>query len=120
MDHRLLGQVFIIQGWKVCAGMFIQLSTTVLIKIFIELEEREALDPSSDADLFCLHYVSPPQINSCLKAFSTAWNNNELSTAEGAPLQLFTARLLTTEDKTVLEDIKVYGVDTDESITVTG
>ena len=94
--------------------------TTVYVKIFLELEESGALDPNNDADSFCLHYVFLPRINSCLKAFSTAWNNHGLSTADGAsPLQLFTAGLMTTDDETFLDDIEVYGVDTDESITGT-
>ena len=35
-------------------------------------------------------------------------------------MQLFTAGLTTTDDETVLDDIEVYGVDTDESIPGTG
>ena len=46
--------------------------TTVYVKIFLELEESGALDPNNDADIFCVHFVFLPRINSYLKAFSTA------------------------------------------------
>ena len=92
--------------------------TTVFVRIFLELEQQEVLDPTNDADLFCLHYVFLPRINNSLKAFTAAWNHHGLSTAEGAsPMQLFTAGLLTTEDETVLDDINTYGIDPDESVS---
>ena len=62
------------------------------ITVFSELEYGGALDPDNEADLFFLHYVYLPRINTSLAAFKSAWNNHQLSTENNmSPLQLYTA-----------------------------
>ena len=54
------------------------------------LKESSCLDPLNEVDLFCLHYVYLPRINSALEDFIESWNNHSLSTAESlTPNQLF-------------------------------
>ena len=55
-----------------------------------ELEHQGLLDPSSDTDLFCLHYVYVPRINQLLQEFVSAHNHHSVSTENNlTPLQLF-------------------------------
>ena len=54
------------------------------------LEEEERLNPLNEVDIFCLHYVFKPRINSCMSAFCESWNNHSVSTAGSrTPNQLF-------------------------------
>lgn len=63
---------------------------------FYYLEERGKLDPLSESDLYCLHFVQTPKIFKALDAFIQGWNNHAITT-EGCktPLQLFTSGTLT-------------------------
>ena len=89
--------------------------TNVYVNIFIDLEQRQVLEPDNESDLFCLHFVFLPRINASLDIFTRAWNHHALSTEGGtSPLQLYTAGLLTTSDETVLDSPEEYGIDTDE------
>ena len=52
--------------------------------------EESCLDPLNEIDLYCLHYVYLPRINSALEDFTESWNNHCLSSAESlTPNQLF-------------------------------
>ena len=57
---------------------------------FYNLENRGQLNPLNEVDLFCLHYVYLPRLNTVLQEFTECWNNHNLST-EGnlTPNQLF-------------------------------
>ena len=60
--------------------------------VFETLEELGVLSVDNDTDLFCLHYIYIPRINTALKQFQEAWNSHSLSTESNwSPLQLFTA-----------------------------
>ena len=60
--------------------------------LFYYLEQRGKLDPLSDADLFCIHFVYLPKINEALQAFTARWNNHAITTEHCmTPVQLFTA-----------------------------
>ena len=89
--------------------------TTTYVSIFLELEERNLLDPGNEADLFCLHYVFIPRINSTLKCFASSWNSHPLSTENNlSPLQLYTANsgqsnLFSDESDCI--DFDHYGID---------
>lgn len=62
----------------------------VFYDLFTELEAEGCLDPLNETDLFCLHFVFLPQINSMLEAFCDSWNNHSMSTAGNlTPNQLF-------------------------------
>ncbi len=54
------------------------------------MEEQGELDPLNDIDIFCLHKVFRPRINSALNAFVESWNNHPISTERNlTPNQLF-------------------------------
>ena len=64
-------------------------------QLFFFMEENNLLNPSSDKDLFCLHFVYLPRINSALENFKKAWNNHKLSTEQGrTPNQLYIQGML--------------------------
>lgn len=57
---------------------------------FRQLEEENCLDPLNETDMYCLHFVFIPRINSTLTTFIESWNNHSLSTANNlTPNQLF-------------------------------
>ena len=57
---------------------------------FYALEQEGKLDPLNEIDLFCLHYVYLPRINSALQSFIESWNNHPISTEHNlTPNQLF-------------------------------
>ena len=63
--------------------------------LFYSMEESAILNPVEDADLFALHYVYLPQINTSLQQVSEAWNHHPLRTESGlAPLQLWRRGML--------------------------
>ena len=49
------------------------------VSVFNELENLDALNPQNEVDLFCLHRVFIPRINSALVEFQAAWNQHALS-----------------------------------------
>ena len=56
--------------------------------ISYQLEDLELFDPSSELDLFSLHYVFVPKINKHLNIWKDGWVN------QYTPLQLFISRML--------------------------
>ena len=57
---------------------------------FRKFEEDDCLDPLNERDMYCLHFVFIPQINSTLEGFVDSWNNHALSTENNlTPNQLF-------------------------------
>lgn len=89
--------------------------------LFYELEDCGLLDVDDDHDLFALHYVFIPRINSQLTQFAGAWNMHPLRTEGGlSPLQLWSRGLLSSSSEwqdeicsglAVNQDL--YGVETD-------
>jgi len=66
--------------------------TSTFIALFNELEEIGALNTDNEADMYCLHYIFIPRINSALLSFQSAWNHHRISTENNlSPLQLYTA-----------------------------
>ena len=57
---------------------------------FRMLEDEGKLSSLNEVDLFCLHYVYKPRINSTLQSFVESWNNHSMS-SEGnlTPTQLY-------------------------------
>ena len=53
---------------------------SVYYQLFCYLEDSGKLDPCSELDLFCLHFVYQPKINESLKSFMEGWNNHALTT----------------------------------------
>ena len=53
------------------------------------------LDPTSDVDLYCLHYVYVSRINAALNMFMDGWNSHAVTTEHSmTPTHLFTAGTL--------------------------
>ena len=58
--------------------------------LFCQMEAEGILVCLNEVDLFCLHTVFLPRINSALDSFIESWNNHPLSTSESlTPNQLF-------------------------------
>ena len=77
--------------WRDVFGSVIKL----YYEIFYQPEDLELLDPSSELDLFSLHYVFVPKINKHLNIWKNGWVNHKLSSeAQYTPLQLFISRML--------------------------
>ena len=94
--------------------------------VFETLEELGVLSVDNDTDLFCLHYIYIPRINTALKQFQEAWNSHSLSTESNwSPLQLFTAYssnslLFSDENQANLQDIIDISEEVEEiSVPVT-
>lgn len=72
---------------------------------FKDLESQGALDPLNEVDLFSLHFVYIPRINSTLTSFRESWNNNPSSTERNlTPNQLFVAGAMSQPDELVNGD----------------
>ena len=77
--------------WRDVFGRVIKLYYDILY----QLDNLELLDPSSELDLFSLHYVLVPKINEHLNIWKDGWVNHKLSSeAQYTPLQLFISRML--------------------------
>ena len=62
----------------------------VFADTFRALEAGDHLDCLNEVDLYCLHFVFLPRINSVLTQFVESWNNHPLSSAHNlTPNQLF-------------------------------
>ena len=68
---------------------------SLFYQLFYYLEDVNILDPVSEVDLYCLHYVYVSKINSALKMFADGWNGHALTTEHSmTPFHLFTAGTL--------------------------
>lgn len=64
-------------------------------QVFHYLEGEGKLDPDSDIDLFCLHFVYIKKINEALRYFTEGWNSHAVTTESGmTPTQMFVAGAL--------------------------
>ena len=87
--------------------------------MFYEMEDLGILDPIRDPDLYALHYVFLPRINSNLSQFFSAWNHHPMRTEHGlSPLVLWQRGMLSAApqwQQEILDGFRVpadYGVDT--------
>lgn len=62
---------------------------------FRRLERRLLLDPDSEEDLFCLHHIFLPVIQTFVDEFVGSWNRHDLRTVQSnlSPSRLFTKGL---------------------------
>ena len=88
--------------------------------LFYEMEDCGLLDINDNYDLYALHYVFLPRINSQLTQFVRAWNRHPLRTEGGlSPLELWSRGLLSSSSEwqdeicTGLTHDDSYGVETD-------
>lgn len=91
-----------------------QCVVVTFVEIFASLEDIGVLDIENDADMFGLHYIYIPRINSTLKNFQAAWNNHALSSERNwSPIQIFTA--FSSSNPLFEESIdgNMYGIDSD-------
>ena len=92
-------------------------------KLFDEMEKAGILDPLNELHLFCLHYIYLPRINKSLKEFIDQMNQRPVSTEHNmSPLQLWTSGMLqninSQHTALTVDEMEQYGVDPDESVTV--
>ncbi|CAJ0844507.1 1828_t:CDS:2, partial [Entrophospora sp. SA101] len=87
----------------------------VYVGIFYFLEEHYGLNPDSDLDLFCLHYVFIPRIEASLYKWEQSWNNHSVQTeSHYTPRQLFIRSAISGNAVLDYADINVddeYGID---------
>lgn len=85
--------------------------------LFYYLETNQLLDPLSDADLFCLHYVFIPRINQALEEFTLQHNHHPIRTEHArSPVQLFHQHQLTSESdiretQEPISRFQLYGIE---------
>ena len=81
----------------------------------MSLKGSGQLDPLVELDIFALHYVYVPRINTALKEFKEQWNHHGLRTENGlSPLQLYTEGLLRNINSGHSTNIGAdYGVDSE-------
>ena len=66
----------------------------VFYNLFYHLEEKGKLDPLSDVDLFCIHFVYH-KINDALESLMNGWNSHSMTSEHGlTPVQLLTSGTL--------------------------
>jgi len=72
---------------------------TFFYHLFYEMEDNGLLNPDCDKDIFCLHTVFLPEIQSHLDSFSAGWCHHRLRTEHNkSPLQMWI------ESMTILAD----------------
>lgn len=82
--------------------------------VFYTMEEMGILNPISDVDLFTLHYVFLPRINSCIIQFVEAWNHHPLRTEHGlSPLQLWQRGMMCASPQWQQEILEGFSVSQD-------
>ena len=68
---------------------------SIFYQLFYFLEEQGKLDPLSEKDLYCLHYVYIPRIGRALDTFQNGWNNHAITIEHcSTPIQLFASGVL--------------------------
>ncbi|CAJ0859168.1 8483_t:CDS:2, partial [Entrophospora sp. SA101] len=79
------------------------------------IAEHYGLNPDSDLDLFCLHYVFIPRIEASLYKWEQSWNNHSVRTeTHYTPRQLFIRSAISGNAVLDYADINVddeYGID---------
>ena len=81
----------VMNALSVCGVTYVyRCVASLFYNTFYSLEDDDKLDPNNEIDLYCLHYVYLPRVNSALQSFTKSWNDHPLST-EGnfTPNQLF-------------------------------
>ena len=59
-------------------------------QLFHHLEDNDLLDPDNEVDLYCIHYVYLPCLNTILQRFRAGWNSHKITTeCEYTPHQLY-------------------------------
>ena len=80
---------------------------------FQELEEEGCLNPLNETDMYCLHYVFLPRINSTLERFIESWNNHSLSSENSlTPNQLFIRGAIQQNMTPVIPSFTTGGIST--------
>ena len=88
----------------------------IILSYFYSLEDNNLLCPSNEVDLFALHYIYIPRINTHLEVFCEAYSRHRLRTeGHSTPLQLWIKGMLATRDHTAASGVYDNGNLTDVS-----
>lgn len=83
--------------------------------LFYTMEESGILDPASNSDLFCLHYIFLPRINEQLRLFKESYSHHRLRGAGNqSPYQLWIGGLAAASDSSA----EVQGVEDPVTVSV--
>ena len=67
----------------------------IYLIIYSKLEHEQLLNPSSDFDIFCLHFVAMQLVTDAVDGFARGWNAHPISTENNfSPNHLFVLGLL--------------------------
>jgi hypothetical protein len=87
-------------------------------KIFYSLEENNELDADNDVDLFALHCMYLPLINSSLHEFAKVWNKHPIRTEKNwTPFKILTNSILRGDYEQPDVDINTFGINYGGPIT---
>ena len=76
------------------------------------MEMEGVLDPDDEVDLFTLHCLYLPRINSSLKEFSKAWNKHPVRTEENwSPYKIWLNSIIRSELLVANMDVDSFGID---------
>ncbi len=85
-------------------------------RIFYYLEDMRILNPDNLLHRFALQSVFQPRINHSLRAFQNAWNNHNLSSANGStPQQLMVTGLLSNAGYSHASISEIFNAQTNET-----
>ena len=85
------------------------------VSVFNDLENIGALNPDNEVDMYCLHHVFIPRINSSQQEFQAAWNQHALSSENNlSPLQLYTAHAQGSQLFDEVVNPNSYGIDAND------
>ena len=92
-----------------------RVSSTYYKDLFQFMEESEILDAHDELDLYALHYIYLPAIQSSLNEFVNQWNHHGLRTMHSiSPLALWYSEVIEIGVTDInIEDITLYGIDPD-------
>ena len=93
----------------------------VFADTFRALEADDHLDCLNEVDLFCLHFIFLPRINSVLTQFVESWNNHSQSSAHNlTPNQLFIRGVIEQYDNNRKSHLVLMQVDIQHHQTMWG
>lgn len=84
--------------------------TSMFYHLFYHLEDSGLLNSDSPIDLWCLHFIYIPYINSALATFVDGWSHHPMSSARGlSPQQMWVQGMLNNSNSGYRVTEEMYG-----------